>query len=980
MGIIFYCLSFLTAFLILLLSLLPRLNHIYLEDDFLWCLPLIDHVGKTQNFIQMLQTFQGGELSLFDGVYFWVMLHLLGTNLKMYAVVLVFVHIFNAILLFLLLFKRMRLPQKVSFYSSLIYLTFYGHFHAYIRPISASHLVVVFFILLLVNLYLKIIQQKENGQNFYGTYGVTLIVALLASFMRISIIIVPVIISVHIFFTCRERKELIKKYFFWMPILFILSGYQWILISLIGRQGGTLEGFIGTGHKFFYQNSLTSSLVIYVLFLGVLGGFLGWLSKSRVGQIWTRKIQSSVYLVIFIPHFFLLCLFQWITVLYSADTADPYTRWQMMSYPHGFILVCLFLFSIIVLYGFVRYTQTRNSDLIIFITWYLSLLPFLGLDFSTVPSRYLIYASPLFAVMLSLFIFEIFPQYWKIFRHRSFQAVFAAGIFIICLTNIFGIHNRLYRTILGDYLWSYDYVKTANVIKDYLRENKMPKLSSKTPLCVQGVEPIPFLDSWKSFLGNDFPPYLPFIFTLQSKIGRNIPIHINEECRETDLIFHVTDKTVLDKEENPIEPFYRHFQEGNLYIKSGELDKARVALRNAYDHPPFVIGLFLSNWYSSKISSPKLRQVMRLIEQSYNHLYIDDPKYLKIERMIQTEVLDYQKVVTFLNPSTDDLSSEDIFWPKIGHYQEYAFYWASGYYFAISQDGKGLDLARFKRGDYPSSYVAKTRYGLIQKIDADQRKELSGPKIFFSDLKNERVLDLLSRLSGPKEKNEKKILLKLKKYSDRNISFLGNHEYSVNLGGLFLGWVSLEIVPDKADARNLTISFTIRPWELIQRLSADRAGFRMTSTMSQDTMLPIVYEENTLNKIKKGKKGRSIIYHHDDLYMERKIYEEDIFSDTRDTISIVGWLMTRDYGKEQIIQSTMNIQRRTYIVVGKVKSPPVDTGAGRPFLLNLRVAEVDKEFRELKNWSLEIGFLRNDGWFLPIFVRGKDIPWEFNLH
>ena len=69
----------------LILACYKRIVHTYLEDDFLWCLPLIDKINHTESLFARLVSFQGGEMSLFDGIYFSAMLTFFGTNLKLYT-------------------------------------------------------------------------------------------------------------------------------------------------------------------------------------------------------------------------------------------------------------------------------------------------------------------------------------------------------------------------------------------------------------------------------------------------------------------------------------------------------------------------------------------------------------------------------------------------------------------------------------------------------------------------------------------------------------------------------------------------------------------------------------------------------------------------------------------------------------------------------------------------------------------------------
>lgn len=1004
-----------------------RFSHIYLEDDSLWCLPLIAKLKQSLPFEQMIHVFQSGELSLFDGLYFSALISLFGIHLKFYVLLSLLVHVGNAGLLFHLLLRRMQFPLKISFFAAAIYLTFYGHFHAYIRPLSISHTMVVFVILLLANLYLSIEQRRNNHQSFGVLYGLVMGVAIIASVMRLSMIIVPVMIVVHILFIAKDGAEVLGKLRLWGPVFFILLMYNWILLTVIGREGRTLDGLTRLWHGILHQDSWLLALLMYVGFWGAATGVVWVFLKSRAAKGFLGTFKKIILRAFFIPHFFLLSLYNWLVAVPSAVGADPYKRWQLMAYPEGTYFFVLLLGVWVLMAVIIKYIRSRSTHLILFAGWYLSLLPFLGLKLTAVPSRYLIYISPILAVVLSLFLFEILPQNFNFFRGRLGRYVVIVGVCLIIFSNIYAIHVRLRRSILGDYWWSYDYVKTANVIKGDLAGKGQPAGGQSTALCVQGVGAIG--EWWKDFLWGRFDQYAPFVWTLRSTIGRaDIPVRVNNQCRESDLVYRITDKTVVDGDSRDIEPFYQFFNKGIARLQSGDFSSAYVELNKAVVHPPFVIRLFLNkDRLNQDFSVQEFVDIAKTIKASYAHSYADDGRLHAIEYMIQKESMDYAFVVLLSaylqdkhvygtdrfwsggSPSlvasqwitADDVKEyplqdylpaselkpfeafathwlvpvENMPWPKVENYRGYAFYVVNGYYFAILDQDGDFDLAKFKRGGYASSHVVKTKHELRRWVDQQDRG--SGGSIFEAEEK--LVADTLGQLSIIDKTNFSLPADVLSKYADAGL--LDRFEYGMSVGGIPLGRGVLQAAMYGGEQKSVRFVVEIKPWPWLQKVSKDSLGWRMTSTVDRNTLLPEFFEENVLSKIKKGKSGRSVVYHHDQLYMERKIYKEDILPDTRDLASLLFWLMDRDYHDQQVVKTTMNISRNIYLIVGQAHDISLHSSQGaHTFRMDLRFIQMDHRFQAVRIWPVEMYFLRMKGWSLPVLINIGILPASMSFH
>lgn len=973
-----------------------RIIHTYLEDDLLWCLPLISQLREKLSWGQMIQAFHSGELSLFDGSYFSTMLSIFGLKLSFYVMVMLFIHLSTAVFLFYLLFKRLRLSWQVSLSSMLIYLSFYPHFHAYIRPISVSHLFAVFMILLILNFYMKTNELMENKKNYKVFYFLTLLISLSACFMRLSISIAPVIIIGHILFTSKEFVELKLKITRWTPVIFILTIYQVILIAVIGRQGSTLDKLLGPAHQIFSQNNIFLVLISYGFILFFFLKFVSLLFRRRNEFYrWPFLFRFFLYLALVTPYV-ALCLFQWLGCYFSAVSYDSDLRWQQMFYPTGWAFVFFFLLSAWIIFSFIRYLINRNRHLIIFAVWYLSLIPFLEIGGESIASRYLIYLSPIFALMVSLFVFEILPQQFSLRADKNFNRFAMVIIFLVGIMNIYSIHLRLERTILGDYKWSYDYIKISHLIKNDLKLKNIPK-GQKIAICIDGLEKPPFIENWKEgFLGQDFNVYDPFILTFKSIIHwKDVGVIVNASCLANSFYYRITKESVVDRQGQSIEPFYQLFKAGLESLRIEDFKVAQENFQKAVYSPPFVIDLLMDQGETNNTNFlNKLIYFSKIIWQSYARDYPGEEKLREIDYMIQKESLDYGMALVLLSylelndepslskvyreganhflsqreikeyPLSDifsDVSLEDFqqfiqtyffsdnrnnigLATKVETYKDFFIYWNRGYYFAISREWPYFDLLRFKRGEYKEAYYAKSKYEIRQMISNGQ-KAIS-------------QLDATASL-GPMRLQ--------KKYT--NSEFFKEFQYTIELNSIPLGHAFLKITPDPADKDQWQATFKILPFSFIQKLSNGKAGIVFSSLINNKNLLPVEFEQQTMYGIQKGKKGKRIIYHHDDLFMERKIYKEDIFSDTRDPVSLLVWLSFQNYEEPGPIKSTMNIERDFYVAQGRVKEKTAVSPGPLKICLEVSLNKINQEYKVLKVIPLEVNFIKKDGWSPPTDIH-----------
>ena len=297
--------------------------------------------------------------------------------------------------------------------------------------------------------------------------------------------------------------------------------------------------------------------------------------------------------------------------------------------------------------------------------------------------------------------------------------------------------------------------------------------------------------------------------------------------------------------------------------------------------------------------------------------------------MIQGEMMDYARVAGLL-PYVSPVFS------KVEEYRGYGVSRVSDYYFAIPAGEGAFDLAKYKRKGYEPAFLAKTRHELRQIIDAHP----------LADKINAVPEQMSKALSG---------------YWPQLLDF------SIRLWGIPLGTVRVAMGEDSTGAGNLYLGkFSLRPFKLLRTVTKDNLGLDWVSHFQGDHFLPIFFEQNTPAKIKNGKSGQQIIYHHDQLFMERRGYQEDIFEDTRDPVSWLAWLLHQDYDQTTTVKSTVNISRDIYEVQGEVNHPD-----GRTVRLNLILSKADAGQKAFGPIPIEIYLSKQQGWWKPILFKIK---------
>ena len=601
-----------------------------------------------------------------------------------------------------------------------------------------------------------------------------------------------------------------------------------------------------------------------VLFLGY---WVAWTYARKSGpNAGARYIGKIPYVVFFFASPLLICLGSW---LFAApwSSVDTGRRWQMMALAAGgYTGIMAWIFLALGIYSFVRALKF-NQELIVFVLWYLATLPYLFSFHGEIPSRYLAYAAPLFAVIVSLFFMETVPRLFARIPAGNIRAAAAICIGILSLANLHAVYERGVRTVLQDNVWGYDYIKAAHLIKADADARKVSGISA----CVQGVRPM-MDDLEHSFLGNlKFDGTIPFAHVFRSVAGETARLKINVPCAPGDMV---------------------------------------------YDMDALLERPFLMSWLGS-IAGPRWDEpdMAKAVFAVYGRYYGSNPRILRIERMIQKEAdADQDPVFSSRLAALYALPSGI----KQEEYRGFQIVRVDDHFFIVRASDV-FNLARFKRGDYALSFITKTKHEARAAIDGVKGDAGRPPMV------------LSGSLGG-------------------TAGFTGTLRWAVRILGVPVGEARLESHPNGpyADA-----GFSLRP--LIAK-----AGLFWRSQWRVSDFLPIVFQE----------KERRSVYHHDRLFMERRSYEEDIFADTRDPLTLTLWFMHADYTQGRDACSTMNIGRDLYRVCGRPAPPMAGPQPGR-LRLSVTMTKLDKDGQPLWSIPLEADMLKEQGWYRPVSIWGK---------
>lgn len=633
-----------------------RVTHTYLEDDLLWFIPFIGQLLENHSFLEFLKSLHKGDLTLTDGLYLAGLLSIFGFNFRNFVLVSLGIHFTNTILFYALLRYRIKLASYVSLFVALMYLSFYGHFHVYLWPLTVHHLIVIFFFFLIMFFYLKTDELVNLDGDYRKYYRLTLFLSFPASFQELSILIIPLAILIHILFTADNHSRLLAKYRLWVPLFIIFSVYQ-LIVLMLGAQGHVLSGFLEPLYEVFgtTENPLVilGVIAVFCLSLFLLKILIKKFVEKQPLDIFFIIFYRLSFLLLLIPQMVFLCLYLFLFSLESALSFDVLNRWQTLSPPSGMTIKIIgIVWGILMIFYFLRYMKRENRHLIIFIPLYAMAVCYLGSRSDFIFSRYLIYVSPFFCILFCLF-WDSFLKVLPVTVSTRYKKGLCILLLILLGINLVSIKIRSGRTLLVDYHWSYDYIRIAHIIKDDIERKYGAHSLPGGPICISGIKDIPYKHNWENGIlrGFDFQRFDPFRQTLASVFGgRTIEVIVHDDCVGFPHRYEIRDYIVFDKEFKPAEPFYLSFYEGLELLKKDQVIKAEEVLEKAVQQKPFLINFVLDS--KDPLDFLESGRV-DVIQEIYAGYYDGDEKMNYIGNMIQKEMLDYGTALALLSHMKD---------------------------------------------------------------------------------------------------------------------------------------------------------------------------------------------------------------------------------------------------------------------------------------------------------------------------------------
>jgi tetratricopeptide (TPR) repeat protein len=598
---------------ILIQQLYGSIINRFFEMDLWWMIPSVFSYTEGESCAKIFKFIIGTEPYMLGAPimksFLFFVSSFLGPQPKNFIFALLIIHFLNSILLFSLS-KRLGLSSRVSFFSALTYLALYAHFESYTWAGNVQHISVTFFILLVLNLYLKTNELIDNGESYRKYLILTLVVNLAATFSRISIFILPATILAHILLCSRNDTERVEKYNLWIPLFISYLIYPLICLASVGDD--QIEIFL-------ILKSIPPILTwLIFFFLGILSLFLfrfclqlyprykdhrfkKGLLLSTCGAIYLLAVVKDVRNLL-LPYNIMVpfagTLLSFFRPFYSVFLIDP-AQWDYRIHsqmnPFGFLLGLVFLTV------FLREFALKKRQLLILLVWYI--IPFFYLNlYSNILSRYIVYISPVFSLIVSSVIICLYDFILeRLNLKRIWKEIVLALIFTaLLIPNIMAIKLEMLRNKMATSFYLYDYIRIADMIKHDLMEDKI-ELNNKTgPIYITGVKLMPFKELW-DFSPVDADRYYNFRFVL-SQVLDGVPkdnFRINEDSTgvKDAIVYAVSkDKVINAITRENIDTFTEFFHNGLEEYQNGNYNTALSWFEKAVEIRPFLLNYILSNY------------------------------------------------------------------------------------------------------------------------------------------------------------------------------------------------------------------------------------------------------------------------------------------------------------------------------------------------------------------------------------------------
>lgn len=672
---IFYVILYAFLFFVFAAILYPPIISSFFEQDLLWFIPTMSGlIAKDMSFAKFSAFLLNPHSLWYDipslKLYTFLILSLLGPQAKYFIFASLIFHLASSILLFFVC-KRLGLGFRTGFFSALMYLTIFAHFHSYFWPMAFQHLIVVFFVLLVLNLYLKTDRLISEGGAFRIYWGLTLMINLLASFCRASILILPIVILTHILFCSKDDSDRVKKYGIWLPLFITYLGYPLFVLATLGDNRLSMV-FARINILLKFPLLFFLGIVFLLLFRVVLQLYQRYQIDKMLRWVLPAVASSCIFLLLFtlkdinflkdikntlfvynfsVPFMGLLASFiHPLGNVLLIDSTRPYHFVPLQ------LDIFIFLLGVFLLYVFIKDFVFKNKHLIILAVWYLLSLVYLNLR-SPLVSRYLVYISAVFCVVFSASVVYLFAYITQMSKFKAvFKDIILALLFVaLCIPNILAIRLEVFRGKLANNFLLYDYIRMANIIKDNLDKKKQDITPAK--ICINNIVPMPF-EIWAEVTSVDVSKYENLRYVLAQVFANNsmLDVRINQDsCGDGEYIHYALNGVEInDAAGRNIDLFSQKFQRAMREIERNDLASAEGLLQEAVQTKPFLLNYILSGhrfedlkWITNGL---QIRSWLdKIILRSYNREGKPSQKTTYIRSIMNEELDAYIQCLFFLS-------------------------------------------------------------------------------------------------------------------------------------------------------------------------------------------------------------------------------------------------------------------------------------------------------------------------------------------
>lgn len=675
---------------IFLLELYSSIAGRFFENDLWWMVPSFYHYTENKSMGEIIKFIFGAEPYMLGAPvvksYLYLVLKFFKPEAKYFIYGLLVFHFLNSVLLFLL-GQKLKLGLRISFLASLMYLALYAHFESYMWPFNMQHLSVTFFILLILNLYLKTDGLINNGERHRSYWALTILANFAASFSRMTIVILPAIVFSHILLCSRDNAERVKKYDTWLPLFITYLIYPLMVLTSVGDDQA--EVFLRIKSIPFVLNWLiffAGGLLCLLAVRVAVKNYTGFLPK-RPGRLisllllilWAvaaiKDIRNLILPYnIMVP--FSAALNSFLTPIQSVlllDSAQVSYQVHSQMGSFGFLLGLVFIAV------FVKKFVSVNRQLAVLFIWYLIPLGYLNL-YSNILSRYMVYISPVMCIIISSVISALFDYVFEKVKLKSLtKEIIITGIFIaLLIPNILAIKLELFRQKMACSFYLYDYIRTANIIGNNIAAHSKNNEYKDKNIYISGAKSMPFKDLWE-FSPVDPENFYNFKFVISQEI-KDIPpdnFKINPAAGDAGDGIHyiIQNGKVVNSTGEDLDPFNKLFYEGVKEFRSRDYKLSEPLFYKAAIERPFFLNFILSGYpVEDSVWLTDGKDISSWINRTFDQAGLtpqeeEKPeKAMYIKSMIEDEISAYIQslfYLSYINYAKGDRSSSEYWFSKI---------------------------------------------------------------------------------------------------------------------------------------------------------------------------------------------------------------------------------------------------------------------------------------------------------------------------